>query len=98
MHRQMHIGDMLDELSRRGVLKWRWEHKNSTAAYWITFPGKQEKRYETKEAEEIVQELTNERHIVWIPVPHYGSKENWEKTLTRMQQMEDGLIPKPWES
>ncbi len=98
IHRQMHVGDMLDELTRRGALSWRWDYRNSTAEYWITLPGKREKRFGTREAEVLAQEFANELQIIWVPVPHHGGKENWEKTVSRMEQMEEGLIPKPWES
>lgn len=98
LHGQMHIGDMLDQLSENGVLTWRWEHKNSTAAYWVRLSGQKEKRFETRAAEELVQRLANEQRIVWIPVPLHRGEDKWEMTLARMEQMKEGQIPKPWES
>lgn len=97
IHRQMHIGDMLDKFESMGILQWRWEYGDSTAYYWIAFPGKRSVRHQTREAEKVVQRIANQYGIVWIPVPHYGGKENWEKTLIRIEKMEQGLIPKPWE-
>ncbi|MBF6671584.1 hypothetical protein [Glutamicibacter sp. FBE19] len=88
---------MLDELARRGQLSWRWAYRDSKAEYWVTLPGQREKLLGTRAAEELALEMATELRIVWIPVPHYGGKENWEKTLARMQKMEDGVVPKPWE-
>ncbi|MFD5245016.1 hypothetical protein ACFWIW_10755 [Amycolatopsis sp. NPDC058340] len=81
--RQQHLGDTLDKLQDIGALSWRWEYdfNRSTALYWIALAGEHEKRFETRNAERLVQKICDERGIVWKPVPHPGGENLYRETL-----------------
>lgn len=100
IHRQMHLGDMLDELQSKGALEWRWEYDvpNKAAVYWVQLRGKAKRKLDTRRAEAVVQKITNELGIVWIPAAHHGGIENWAIALDKMEKMKAGELPKPWES
>lgn len=100
IHRQMHIGDMLDELESKGALKWQWEYDipKKSAFYWIELPGKAKRKLGTKDAEAAVQKVVNELEIVWMPVPYYGGLAQWMETTEKMDKMKSGELPKPWEA
>lgn len=98
IHRQMHLGDMLDELESRGSLKWTWQYVAGRAYYWIERDGLPRDRFDTRRAEGLVQQITNALQIVWIPVPHHGSEDRWLETIEKMDKMKSGELPKPWEA
>lgn len=99
LHRTWHLAKMLDLLEIEGQLKWKYnyDNENSRALFIITAPDGQSKTLRTKPAEDVVQQMVNKLKIVWIPVPHYGSQENWEKTVARIEAMKRGEARKPWE-
>jgi hypothetical protein len=98
IHRQWHLGDFLDELAAAGHLQWTWSYNNSRAEYTVTEPGKAPRLLDTKLAEKLAQRIANRERIIWIPVPHYGGEDKWHETKSRIEAMENGAAPKPWES
>lgn len=99
LHRTWHLAKMLDVLQEKGELTWKYsyDNENSRALFMITAPDGQSKTFHTKPAEELAQKLANKLKIVWIPVPHYGGEENWDKTAAQIAAMKKGEIRKPWE-
>src|SRR5262249_52295736 len=73
--RQEHLGDMLDELQRRGRLSWRWEYDKARhrAIYWVERQGPSIP-LETQAAEELAQAECDALGIRWLPVPHPAAK------------------------
>ena len=73
--RQEHVGDMLDELARRGRLGWKWDYnfEKSRAIYRVAIVDKI-LVLDTKKAEELVQRECDELGIRWKPVPHPGGQ------------------------
>lgn len=91
------VREMLDELERRGILTWEWGYEQSSTLYKISVGERPSKTYGSREAEELAQRFANEQRIIWIPVPHYGSEENWAATVDLISEIRAGLLPKPWE-
>jgi hypothetical protein len=52
--RQEHLGDALDDLQRRGLLRWQWDYANSRAIYRVTLPGEQLRTLDTATAEKVI--------------------------------------------
>jgi hypothetical protein len=82
---------MLDELQRRGLLKWRWDYNDAlrTAYYWIAIEGV-EKRFETRSAEDLVQRLCDSEGIVWKPVSHPGDEAQRKAALAWIRARKAG--------
>lgn len=97
IHRQWHLGEFLDQLADAGHLQWKWSYKNSRAEYTITELEKAPRLYDTKQAEGVAQRIANREHIIWIPVPHSGGEDKWQETTARIEAMESGAVPKPWD-
>jgi hypothetical protein len=99
LHRTWHLAKILDLLQAKGELMWKYSYddESSRALFTITAPDGQSKTLQTQQAEGLAQKLANKLKIVWIPVPHYGGKENWEKTVAEIKAMKKGDVPKPWE-
>ncbi|HEY0691649.1 MAG TPA: hypothetical protein VGD71_21730 [Kribbella sp.] len=52
--RQEHLGEALDDLQRRGLLRWQWDYANSRAIYRVTLPGEQLRTLDTATAEKVI--------------------------------------------
>jgi hypothetical protein len=63
---------MLDELASRGRLTWRWDYANRRAIYHVALTGQDERKLDTKVAEQVVQTECNALGIRWRPVPSPG--------------------------
>ena len=90
---------MLDTLAKRDELTWSYSYDNarSRALFQVALPGEPSRTLLTKEAENLAQSLTNKLRIVWLPVPHWGGEDKWEKTVAQIDSMKHGELPKPWE-
>lgn len=99
LHRTWHLGKMLDTLTAEGELSWEYSYdrENSHALFTITLPGQQSQTFHTKDAESIAQSLANKLKLVWIPVPHHGGEDQWNRATARIDSMKQGHTPKPWE-
>ncbi|MGO4584198.1 hypothetical protein AB4Z38_09985 [Arthrobacter sp. 2RAF6] len=96
IHRQMHLGDFLDELAAQGSLEWTWEYdqENHKALFHITEPGKQRKRYFIKSAEDIASRLAYQKGIAWLPVPHPGNEDRYQQTQEKIAALRSaGTLP-----
>lgn len=98
LHRQWHLGEILDKLAARGLLSWSGEFQQRTVDWTITETGQRPRTVGTKDAEAIAQRLANEQKVVWIPVGGNGGKEVWQEVALRIEAMEAGQEPTPWEA
>ncbi|WP_326956889.1 hypothetical protein [Amycolatopsis sp. NBC_01286] len=80
--RQRHLGEMLDRLQADGVVRWRfdYDHAQSRAIYWVAEGDGEQKRYDTRSAERLVQKLCDDRQIVWKAVPPPGGERQFAET------------------
>ena len=89
--RQQHLGEQLHVLQDRGLLSWRGEfvvppgRDTTCAVWWIRREGATERRYDTREAEQLVQRLSEDEGLIWEPVPHPGGKEQRRQAQERME-------------
>lgn len=84
--RQEHLGDALDDLQRRGVLRWRWEYdwSQSRAIYHVVVGDDPERALGTADAERIAQRCYDSLAVKWLPVPHPGGERQREETLRKI--------------
>lgn len=87
--RQEHLGDALDDLTARGVLRWRWEYdaERSRAIFNVALAGEPERALDTKSAEEVVVACYADLGVKWLPVPHPGGERQREETLRRIDRL-----------
>lgn len=85
--RQEHLGDALDDLMRRGVLRWRWAYAGSRAIYHVEMVGESEQAHGTVEAERIVLRSFESLGVKWLPVPQPGGEPQREETLRRISEL-----------
>ncbi|MET1086621.1 MAG: hypothetical protein ABWY04_05820 [Arthrobacter sp.] len=99
LHRTWHLAGMLNTLTERGELSWKYsyDNENSRALFAIKLPGQEGRTLHTKDAEGIAQTLADKLKIAWRPVPHHGGEEQWKRTVAEIEAMEQGTTPKPWE-
>lgn len=86
--RQEHVGDALDDLMARGVLRWRWEYdwKHRRAIYHLAIGDEPERPFGTAHAERAVLNGYTALGVKWLPVPHPGGERQREATLRRMAE------------
>lgn len=84
--RQEHLGDALDDLQRRGLLRWQWDYANSRAIYRVTLPGEQERALDTAMAERLAQRHYDDLEVHWLPVPAPGGERQRDETLRRIAE------------
>ena len=84
--RQQHLGDALGGLAAGGYLTWRWEYDTARrrAIFCIAMPDAAENAYDTRAAEVLVQQLNDQRGVLWFPVPAPGGEAQLAETLARM--------------
>lgn len=85
--RQEHLGDALDDLERRGLLRWQWDYANSRAIYRVTLPGEQLRALDTATAEGLAQRLYDNLGVRWFPVPAPGGQKQRDETLRRIAEL-----------
>jgi hypothetical protein len=90
--RQEHLGDMLNRLQSLGELAWEWGYENRRAIFWVTESGQRRQKLNTRQAEDFVVELCNQRNIVWLPVPHPGGEQQLAETLLNIERLEQTKI------
>lgn len=84
--RQQHVGDALDDLQARGLLRWRWAYADSSAIYWVTEAGREERRLDTRRAEALVQRHYDELGVPWVAVSHPGGEVQLQAALKHIAQ------------
>lgn len=85
--RQEHLGDALDDLQRRGLLRWQWDYANSRAIYRVTLPGEQERALDTATAERLAQRQYDDLGVHRFPVPAPGGEKQRDETLRRIAEV-----------
>ena len=86
--RQEHVGDALDDLQSRGLLRWRWDYdtERSRALFRICEVGSRWNVFHTADAERIAQAWYEELGEPWKPVPHPGGERHRAATLNWIAQ------------
>lgn len=99
LHRTWHLAKMLNTLTERGELSWKYsyDNENSRALFAIKLPGQESRTLGTKDAEGVAQTAANKLKIVWKAVPHHGGEIQWRRTVEDIESMKEGKTPKPWE-
>ncbi|MEV4180623.1 hypothetical protein AB0J28_04150 [Streptosporangium canum] len=82
---------MLDHLASLNLLAWRWGYKDSRAIYWVTEQGKNPRRLDTKQAEELVLRQCERQGIIWLPIPPPGGETQRSETLRKIEELRRGL-------
>lgn len=85
--RQEHLGDALDGLQRRGLLRWKWDYANRRAIYRVTLPGEHQRALDTATAEQLAQRHYDDLGVRWFPVPTPGGEKQREETLRRIAEV-----------
>jgi hypothetical protein len=85
--RQEHLGDALDDLQRRGVLRWQWDYANSRAIYRLTLPSEKVRDLDTAAAERLAQRHYDDLGVRWFPVPAPGGQKQRDETLRRIAEV-----------
>ena len=88
--RQEHLGNYLDSLARRRLLKWRWDYDsiNSRAEYWISCPPSVTAvKLDTRKAEELAVRLAASICEVWLPVRHPGGETQRAEVLREIADL-----------
>ncbi|QHK19375.1 hypothetical protein GU243_06055 [Pseudarthrobacter psychrotolerans] len=99
LHRTWHLAGMLDELKDRGELEWKYSYDeaNSRALFTVALAGKDSRTLQTRQAEELVQSVTDRLQIPWAAVPHWGGEDRWMETVAKIKAMQEGRTPMPLE-
>ena len=71
--REEHLGD---KLARAGRLTWRWDYSDKRAIYYVARTGQDERKLDTRVAEQVVQTESDALGIRGRPVPHPGGLTN----------------------
>ncbi|WP_336857059.1 hypothetical protein [Sinomonas albida] len=92
-YREMHLGDVLDELMRRRRLTWSWSYARSDSfpLFIVTLATSGPWPYHLKGAEELAARIAAREQIAWLPVPEPGTEENYHATLAAMAELERQL-------
>lgn len=85
--RQEHLGDALDDLQRRGLLRWNWDYANRRAIYRVTLPDEPMRALDTAAAEEVAQRHYDVLGVRWFPVPSPGGETQRAETLRRIAEI-----------
>lgn len=87
--RQEHLGNALDDLAARGVLRWRWEYdaERSRAVFNVALAGEPERALDTRSAEQVVAGLYVDLGVQWLPVPHPGGERQRDEMLARTARL-----------
>ncbi|MET4901693.1 MULTISPECIES: hypothetical protein [unclassified Paenarthrobacter] len=87
VHRQMHLGDFLDQLEDKKMLTWSWGYENKRALFKITEPERKSVTYQIKEAEAVALRIAARENIPWIPVPNPGNIDLYRETKAKISRM-----------
>lgn len=92
--RQVWLGQALDDLARRGRLRWGWAYDTvvSRAKWMIAEPGRPTVTLLIKQAEQLVQRHYDELGVAWMPVAHPGGQEELDEVrrLLGVERPSDG--------
>ncbi len=89
--RQEHLGDALDDLQHRGLLRWQWDYANRRAIYKVALPDEPRRALDTAAAEQLVQHHYDDLGVHWFPVPVPGGEKQRTETLQRIDAARAGL-------
>lgn len=89
VHRQMHLGDFLDQLQGKQLLTWSWGYENSRALFRITEPGGGRVTYQIKDAEDVASRIARRENIPWIPVPNPGNYDLYRETQSKIAALKE---------
>lgn len=84
VHRQMHLGDFLDQLEHKQLLTWSWGYENKRALFKITEPERKSVTYQIKDAEDVALRIARRENIPWIPVPNPGNIDLYRETQAKI--------------
>lgn len=79
--RQQHVGDALDDLQARGLLRWRWSYVDSSAIFRVAEADGTERPLATRRAEQVVQRHYDQLEVPWVPVAHPGGEVQLEAAV-----------------
>ncbi|WP_422934600.1 hypothetical protein [Sinomonas sp. P47F7] len=89
-YREMHLGDVLDELMRRRQLIWSWSYTKAELQplFVVTLATSGPWPYHLKGAEDLAARIAAREHIAWLPVPEPGTEAAYRATLAAMADLE----------
>lgn len=93
VHRQMHLGDFLDQLQLEKMLTWSWGYENKRALFNITEPAGSRVTYQIKDAEAVALRIARREGIPWIPVPNPGNIDLYQETQAKIALLKQTAKP-----